>query len=158
MTAEAEKGVSMPQKADADPQEGAAASHQAAALCQEGAKSAAGAASVALGANSALCRGIRVRASVVECRGRGARRSLPGRHRCRTREERTEADEGPQANDSGVAPRLATARHDAGAGIESRRSLWRHTRFRTGTRWGGRGDSWRLRGPLCDCGTKRRFR
>ena len=49
------------------------------------------------------------RVSVVECGGRDARRKpLHRRHRCRAREEWSEAGEGRPAHDSGVAPRLAT--------------------------------------------------
>ena len=40
--------------------------------------------------------------------------TLHRRHRCRAREKRDEAGERRTADDSGVAPRLATALHDAG--------------------------------------------
>jgi len=45
--------------------------------------------------------------------GQGA--SLPRRHRCRAREERSPAFAHRPARDSGVALTLATALHDAGA-------------------------------------------
>jgi hypothetical protein len=48
------------------------------------------------------------RVSVVECGGRDARATLHRRHRCRAREERSEAGEPRPARDSGVAPSLAT--------------------------------------------------